>query len=157
MTITLLYATYSNSTALASEDLKAELEKLGHSVQLEQISEVSVEAVEKAEVLVLASPSWDYNGQQGMPHEDFLNFHEAHPNLKLTDTPLAIMGLGDSSFTFYCGAVDHLWAWFGKEGGAKQLIDPLKIDQYYVNEDEAKVSIAAWAQQLDSALKQTPI
>lgn len=153
MNIFLLYATYSNSTALASEDLKMELEKFGYKVDLKQISEISPEEMQKAEFLLLASPSWDYNGEQGMPHEDFLTFKDANPTLQLANKPFAVMGLGDSSFTYYCGAVDHLTKWFSNFGG-QPIIAPLKIDQYYVNETEAKQAIAEWAVMVDAAIKQ---
>lgn len=152
MQITIIYATYSNSTAIACEDLKAELEKLDHLVTLAQISDIDANELTKLDFFILASPSWDYNGAQGMPHEDFYKFHQTNPQLKLSNSRFAVMGLGDASFTFFCGATEHLSQWF-TEYGAKPIIDPLKIDNYYLNEQQAKVQIADWAKNLDSKLK----
>lgn len=147
MNVTLVYGTYSNSTALAAQDLQVELEKLGHSILLLQAQELTPEVLAKSSFLILASPSWDYNGEQGMPHEDFTQFHQQHPDLQLSGLPFAVMGLGDSSFTYFCGAVDHLTKWF-TQYGAKSMIDSLKIDQYYIDENAAKEAIAGWAQAL---------
>lgn len=152
MQISIIYATYSNSTGLATELLETELTKMGHVVSRAMISTITSEALQQTEFLVLASPSWDYQGQQGMPHEDFTKFHEANPDLDLNGKPIAIMGLGDSSFTFFCGAVDHLTEWF-ESYGALTEVEPLKIDQYYFNESAAKSQVIAWATEVDAAAK----
>ncbi len=152
MQISIVYGTYSNSTGLATELLESELIKMGHTVARMLISCATPAALQAAEFLVIASPSWDYQGQQGMPHEDFTKFHETNPNLDLNGKPIAIMGLGDSSFTLFCGAVDHLTQWF-ESYGALTEVEPLKIDQYYFDEAHAKQQILAWAKDVDAAAK----
>lgn len=152
MHISIVYATYSNSTGLATELLEAELTKMGHTVSRTMIGNTTAEALQQSEFLVIASPSWDYQGQQGMPHEDFSTFHEANPELNLNGKPIAIMGLGDSSFTFFCGAVDHLTEWFESYGAITE-VESLKIDQYYFNESAAKAQVVAWATEVDAAAK----
>lgn len=152
MSITIVYATYSNSTGLATELLEQELVQLGNEVQRVMVNQATPETFTAAKFLVLASPSWDYQGEQGMPHEDFTKFHEENPELPVNGKPIAVMGLGDSSFTYYCGAVGHLTEWFESYGAITQ-VEPLKIDQYYFNEPKAKEQIVAWAKQIDAAAK----
>lgn len=152
MQISIIFATYSNSTGLATELVEAELVKSGHTVTRTMINLTTPEALQAADFLVIASPSWDYQGQQGMPHEDFTKFHEANPDLDLNGKPIAIMGLGDSSFTFFCGAVDHLTQWFESYGALTEA-EPLKIDQYYFNEALAKEQVVNWAKTVDAAAK----
>lgn len=156
MQITIVYATYSNSTALACEQLCQLLTNAGHSVSLQTATETTKDTLLKPELLVLASPSWDYNGQQGMPHEDFLTMQQAVGDVALQGKLTAILALGDSSFTYFCGAADHLTKWLADHGG-KAVVPPLMIDQYYANEATARQQIADWSTQLLDALatKQT--
>ncbi len=137
MKITLVYATYSNSTALAGEHLASLLKTAGHTVELLTANEATAEALQQPDLLILASPSWDYSGEQGMPHEDFTDLQLRLGNtFTLSGKPTAIMALGDSSFTYFCGAATHLTQWLTEKGG-KEVLPPLKIDQYYANEQAA--------------------
>ncbi|MBP7876199.1 flavodoxin domain-containing protein [Candidatus Woesebacteria bacterium] len=152
MTATVLYATYSNSTALASEHLVDLLKAAGHTVELLTASEATAEALQQPDLLILASPSWDYDGEQGMPHEDFTDLQSRlGDTFALSGKQTAIMALGDSSFTYFCGAATHLTHWLTEKGG-KEVLPPLKIDQYYANEQAAQQQIADWSKSLLSAV-----
>lgn len=151
MMITLIYATYSNSTFLASELLSKELTANGHTVALHTAAEATLELLQQSEVLIFASPSWDYNGEQGMPHEDFTALQARLSDAALNNKLVAVMALGDSSFTYFCGAADHLSTWLAEKGG-KEVIAPLKIDQYYANEQAAQQQIADWSKALHSKI-----
>ena len=147
MQISIIFATYSNSTALACDVLAAELTAAGHTVQQETAAAATLESLQKPDLLILASPSWDYNGEQGMPHEDFTALRARLDAVSLANKPTAVMALGDSSFTYFCGAATHLRTWLEEKGG-KTVIEPLKIDQYYANENLAQEQIKAWGKQL---------
>lgn len=143
MQVTIIYATYSNSTALATEFVQEWLKKAGHEVQRVLVAEATAEMFQSPDLLILASPSWDYNGQQGMPHEDFEPVQARLGDLRLDGKPTAVLGLGDTNFTHFCGATEHLTEWL-QARGATAVVAPLKIDQYYVNEAAAKEQILAW-------------
>jgi flavodoxin len=150
MNISIVYATYSNSTLLASEVLKNALTAQGHVVSLHTAADATSEALTTPELLILASPSWDYDGQQGMPHEDFAALQQRVGAVGLNGKPTAVLALGDSSFTYFCGAADHLTEWL-KTNGASEAAAPLKIDQYYADEVGAQKLIADWATTLMTA------
>ena len=153
MNIVLVYATYSNSTFMASEVLAEQLRAVGHTVTVELARTAQAGALLLADAVILASPSWDYNGQQGMPHEDFEQFATHLSGSDLTQKPVAIMGLGDSSYQYFCGAVGHLEKLVTNLNG-KLIVPSLKIDQYYMNEPAATQQITAWAGSVNQVLSQ---
>ena len=150
MKLTVIYATYSNSTALAAEYLAQQLRVHGHQVELIRAAETEEATFADADGIIFASPSWDYNGQQGMPHEDFTILQQRLPKLPVRGKKLAVMGLGDTSFTYFCGAVDHLHTWLQDSGG-ELTTEALKIDGYYADEVKAQQQIAAWAEKIQTA------
>ena len=147
MNITIIYATYSNSTALASEYLAKVFRDAGHTTSVVTALDSAIETFQDPDLLILASPSWDYNGQQGMPHEDFSTIQPRLESVSLKGKPTAVMALGDSSFTYFCGAATHLSQWLTGKGGV-EAVSPLKIDQYYANEALAQQQITDWSKQL---------
>lgn len=155
MQISIIYATYSNSTYMAAEYLAQQLSSLGHTPSIIQAREATVDALQQAQVIILASPSWDRDAEQGMPHEDFDVFAQKLKDTKLPNKPMAILGLGDSSYTFFCGAVTHLQKLITALT-AEECVPALKIDGYYMNEQAAQSQIQAWATQLHTKLT-TPV
>lgn len=147
MQITIVFATYSNSTAIASQHLFNSFQSAGHTPLLVEAAQATVETLESPDILIFASPSWDYNGQQGMPHEDFTALQERLAQTKLDGKPTAVLALGDSSFTYFCGAAGHLTAWLKDKGGA-EIIPALKIDQFYANEVAAQQQIDDWSKEI---------
>lgn len=137
---------------MAAEHLAEQLRQAGNTLQLAQAKEVTSEMLKEADAVILASPSWDYHGQQGMPHEDYQDFAQNISGVDLGEKPMAVMGLGDSTYQFFCGAVAHLEKQVAELNG-KLVVPSLKIDQYYMNEAAATQAIADWAAQLASALK----
>jgi flavodoxin len=151
MIITIVYATYSNSTFLASEQLSKELTAIGYTVALYTAAEATLELLQQPDLLIFASPSWDYNGEQGMPHEDFTAMQARLSDVALNNKLVAVMALGDSSFTDFCGAATHLSTWLAEKGGT-EVVPPLKIDQYYANEQAAQQQIADWSKAMQTKI-----
>lgn len=154
MQISIVYATYSNSTSSAVEILSSELAARGHEPQILPAREATPEQLQKSDVVILASPSWDHSGHQGMPHEDYDEFIQKMQNCKLEGKKCAVMGLGDSNYTYFCGAVDHLEKLLNTMGGSLTL-PSLRIDQFYVFEGESTVQIKNWAAQLVNTINKS--
>jgi flavodoxin I len=154
MNVLLVYATYSNSTYSAAEIASTELKDAGHTVEIVLARETKPEQLQAADLVILASPSWDYFGDQGQPHEDYLVFNKTMADTTFPDKKFAILGLGDSTYTYFCGAVEHLQATVEKLQG-KLIVESLKIDQYYINEVTATQQIKEWARNVSSTLQQS--
>lgn len=151
MNILLIYATYSGSTMSASQVLSDTLAEQGHQVSMQLVTETTADQLTQAEALILASPTWDYNGHEGMPHEDFLPFMEQHKDLKMPGKPVAILGLGDQNYSHFCGAVGHMEEYVrGLE--MNLVVESLKIDQFYMDEPGNTEKVKNWGASLSAAL-----
>ncbi len=151
MKVLLLYATYSNSTLLASQVLADEIKAAGHEVNLQLVKETDVDRWGNYDLIILASPSWDFNGQQGLYHEDFIELKPKLAERNWPDKKFAVMGLGDHTFTYFCGCVEHLEDMV-KDVQGKLVIPSLRLDQYYLNETVCQNQIKEWAKVLLSRI-----
>ena len=66
--------------------------------------------------------------------------------IKLNGKPCAVFGLGDSSYTYFCGAVAHLEAFIKRTGGTL-TVPSLKVDGFYMK-PEASENIMKWANEV---------
>lgn len=149
MKILIAYATYSGGTQIASEFVKEKLEEKNHQVDLKMINEISAENFDIYDLLIFASPSWNYDGKEGQPHQDFMIWMGNNQSLDLKGKKIAVFGLGDSSYTYFCGAVDILVEFFKSHNG--EIIDePLKIDNYLFDMEKNNKLIEEW---LNKAIK----
>ncbi len=147
MKISILYATYSNSTYTAAEVLSEALQQTGHEVTISLVNTATAQTLAAADLTIFASPSWDYDGKEGQPHEDFFHFFSKLSDATITPFSYAIMALGDSNYTYFCGAAEELETLANAIGGT-QHGETLKLDQYYLNETLCVESIKTWAKQL---------
>lgn len=151
MRIFVVYATYSNSTFLATKILETELVKAGHQVTLSLVAETAVDQLGNFDLVIFTSPSWDNNGVQGLPHQDYDGFREKLAETTFPGHKFAIMGLGDSTYTYFCGAVTHLEKMVEKMQGTL-VLPSLKLDQFYIYEQERTQEIKDWATALSAKL-----
>jgi len=123
----------------------------GHQVTLKQVMETTPDDIKNAPAVILGSPSWDFNGMEGMPHEDYVPLLEQLKTMTFDGKPFAVFGLGDSSYTHFCGAVDHLEE-FVKTVKGKLLLPSLRIDKYFSDQTKHMEAITAWAKSLVTQL-----
>lgn len=150
MKILIVFATNSGSTQAACEVAKNILTVNGANATTLEAKSADTQEISKNDILILASPSWDYGQLEGQPLEDMTNFLKKLEGTNLLkDKPVAILGLGDTGYTHFCGAVEIMEAKV-KELGGKIITDSLKIDRYYTQPDGPQ-KVATWAQQLARA------
>jgi flavodoxin I len=142
------YATYSGSTQAASQIVTDELSLLGISPTVKMAAETTEEDIAGNDLIIFASPSWDANGLEGQPHEDFLAMHERFSGKAFEGKQFAVLGLGDSSYTHFCGAVDHLEEYI-KEWHGKLAVPSLKIDGFYYKPENPD-KVKEWAKSLST-------
>ena len=146
MNILLLYTTNSGSTQTAADIVKSDLTAAGNTVTMKNPKSSTFDEVKSADLIIIASPSWDYEGKEGQPHEDFNNLLKEFEGKTLADKSFAILGLGDSSYTHFCGAVD-VFEESIKKLSAKLIIPSLRIDRYYQNHDAPQL-VKSWTKSL---------
>lgn len=158
MNILLVYATNSGGTLMASQTVTDILTQKGHTVILKEAAETTPDDVINAAFVLLASPSWDYENAEGMPHEHFVALMKGLEGLPagkagktLENKPFAIVGLGDKSYTVFCGAVDHFET-LVKNLKAKLVVPSLRIDGYFYDQTGNTQKITDWTNQLASSL-----
>lgn len=150
MNILLVWATNSGTTQTVAYMIDDALKAAGHTVISKEARNTTPEDFTPAQVIILGSPSWDFDGNEGFPHEDFLPLMEKLKTGSLAK-PFAIFGLGDSSYRIYNGAVDHLEK-FVKDVTGTLLVPSLRIDKYYSDMDGNNAKIKAWIEELKKKL-----
>ncbi|MBI4067205.1 flavodoxin domain-containing protein [Candidatus Gottesmanbacteria bacterium] len=147
MNILLIYASNSGGTFLSSGIIVDVLKKHQHSVVVKNVREADPSEIGNYDLIILGSPSWDYQGKEGQPHQDYLPFLEKAKDKNFPGKPFAIYGLGDSSFAYFTGAVDHLEN-FVKNIGGKLITTSLRIDGFYFDQENNEKKVTDWAEDL---------
>lgn len=149
MNILIVYATYSGGTQAACEFLTRTLSDNGHQVTMKMVNEISFDETLNYDLRIFASPSWDYEGKEGQPHQDFIDFINKSEGKSFNGKQSVVLGLGDSSYAHFCGAVPIIEEFIKKSGGILKT-DSLMIDGYLFNMDANNVKISDWAKKLTS-------
>ena len=159
MSILILYATNSGGTQIVCEIIAKVLEDKGHTVKTVNVRGGDPELMNTAEAVVLASPSWDYHGMEGQPHEDMRDFinkaeknrFEGKPFDFAQGKPFAVAGLGDLSYMYFTGAVDKMEK-FVKEAGGTLSLPSLRIDGFFFDQERCEAITRKWAEELAASL-----
>lgn len=117
-----------------------------HAVTIKEAKDAGPDDLTAASFVILGSPSWDYNGLEGQPLPEMEEFIDRCKNIQLEGKPFAVFGLGDSSYTYFCGAVTYLEA-FVKRAKGILVLPSLKVDGFYMK-PEAGGQITKWADEL---------
>ncbi|MDO8451884.1 MAG: flavodoxin domain-containing protein [bacterium] len=146
MTILIVFATNSGGTQEAVGLVEETLKSLHFTVSVKPALQALPDDITSSNAIILASPSWDYGNEEGQPHEDFFPFMKLCEGKVFEGKPFAILGLGDSSYTKFCGAVDHLET-FVKTLHGTLVVPSLRIDGYYSRHDNPD-KVKAWTNTL---------
>jgi flavodoxin I len=147
MNTLIIYATYSGGTETAVNILSEALKTSGAKVDLKNPIQTDSDEMTKYDQIILASPSWDTDGKEGQPHEDFFPFMKKNSGKIKDGTKFAIMGLGDSSYPHFCGAVTELEHFVSDNKGILTTAS-LKIDGFFFNQDKYTKDILDWSKKL---------
>jgi len=150
MNILLVFATNSGTTQTVAQLIADTLTGAGHTVTVKEARLAAPEDFTTPQTILLGSPSWDFDGNEGFPHEDILALMEKMKGSTVAK-PFAIFGLGDTSYKFYNGAVDHLEKFVTEIHGAL-AVPSLKIDKYYSDVEGNNGKITAWVEELKKKL-----
>ncbi|OGG08907.1 hypothetical protein A2154_02900 [Candidatus Gottesmanbacteria bacterium RBG_16_43_7] len=147
-----VFATFSGSTQLAAKTVQESLSEHHLETVIKNVSQTTPGDLGQYDVVVLCSPSWDYNGQEGMLHEDYIPFMESAKGQFFSNVKFAVVGLGDSSYTKFCGAVAHLEKFIADLKG-QLMVESLKIDGFFYDQGGNTQKVKTWTDQLAGKLQ----
>jgi len=138
MKILINYATVSGNSAMLAEQLNNKLKEMHSDIEFvhKDADDCKGEDYNQYDLVLFVSSSWD-DGDLNMIAEDYLNQLAGVEGKKF-----ALIGLGDSSYTHFCGGVDKVEAAL-KEKGAVIVGSVHKIDGFI--EDPIVDGAVAWA------------
>jgi flavodoxin I len=143
MNVLQIYATNSGSTQLATDIVAQALRTRGATVTVKNASEATPDDLKSPDLIILSSPSWDYQGQDGQPHDDMMRFIGLSEGRILENKPFAVFGLGDSSYPHFCGAVDVMEQFVARMKG-KLIVPSLRIDGFFFNQEKHTETLKTW-------------
>ncbi len=157
MTTLIVYATNSSGTMLAAELASRVLQAANHTVTLKRANAVDPGDFKLYDLVVLGSCTWGLviNGQwmQGQLQNHMYDLQqklvtEQHifPGKKF-----AVFALGDSSYTHFCAAADHLQGLVNDLGG-ELIAEPLRIDGWFFRPKQNEKLLTDWAGSVAAAM-----
>lgn len=151
MKILIIYGTNSGGTQQVGTIISEELQKKKHSFVLMNARDADFETMTNHDLVIFGSCTWELvtpkKRFEGTLQADFLDFRDKLKGKELVGQKFAVFGLGDSSYTNFCIAANHL------EGMVRQLkgvlvAEPLKIDKFFFKLEENRKKIRTWAKKL---------
>ncbi len=146
MKILIVYATYSSGTLTTSEIIMSELQQNAHEVTVVNVADIDPIVFNQYDLILLGSPSWWNDNQDGMPHHLFLHLFKKMEGMTVTKN-FAVFGLGDSAYARVCGSVDHLEEFVHKIKG-QLVMESLRVDSFYFDREKNDTLIKEWAGKL---------
>lgn len=155
MNILLVYGTNSSGTALVAETVASRLTAAGHRVTVKHARDASTDDLRQpVDCIVLGSCTWERFTPEGKRLEGQLQQH-MYALLESADVNprqrFALFALGDSSYTDFCAAADHLedavQRWMGH-----LVIPTLRVDSYFFDLPRNRERVNAWSDELINKL-----
>ena len=123
----IIYGSTTGNTEFTAETIEEYLSNSSYTVKTMNVSDVDVDVLkEPHDLYLLGCSTW---GEDEIElQEDFEPFFDDLKNgLSLDNKKFAIFGCGDSSYEYFCGAVDVIEELVEKLG-AKVVCESLRID-----------------------------
>lgn len=146
-TLTILYGSQTGNAKGVAESIKAQALGKGLQVQLLSMSDFKPKQLKKETHLIIVTSTLG----EGEPPENAVDLHgqlKAGKLGKLDGLKFAVLGLGDSSYEFFCQAGKDFDA-FLEKAGAERAFARADLDVDY------RAAAAEWAEQAVSALAVT--
>lgn len=150
MKILISYATNSGSCFLVAERIQKILAP-AHTVVVQLAAKTTPDDIEKNDCIILGTPSWSVEGHEGYPQESMLKLLRAGSNHNFPSKLFALYGCGDNSYTFFCGAVDHLENFVISVKG-QTVLESLRLDSYFFELKRNNDLVDAWTQKIAKKL-----
>lgn len=141
--VLIVYGTTTGNTEVVAEQITNVMQKNGHDVTTKNVVDATVvELANGYDLTLLGSSTWGDDEIEFQ--EDFEPFYNELDKADLKEKKVALFGCGDSSYEYFCGAVDLLEEKM-EELEAKVVGIPLRIDG---DPDSFSSEINDWATEL---------
>jgi len=141
----IVYGSTTGNTEGVSDDIAKVLEGGGHSVEILSAADVTVENMaEGYDAVFLGCSTW--GDDEIELQDDFIPLFDDLDKAGLSGKKVAVFGCGDSSYEYFCGAVDVIEEKAEQLGGV-MIGDTLKIDG-----DPDSDEVNSWAETMMSKL-----
>ena len=126
-TALVIYGSTTGNTESVADTIASDLSNADYTVKKINVSDVDVDILnETFDLYLLGSSTWGDDEIEFQ--EDFTPFYEnMNGDLNLSGKKFAVFGCGDSSYEYFCGAVDALEERLNKLG-ASLVCESLRID-----------------------------
>ncbi len=151
MNVLLVYATNSSGTQAVSEIIGQAMRQAGHRVVTKRAYEPGANDFIHYDLVILGSCTWErFDGKvrlEGQLQQHMYALVQQLQGHTFRQQKFAVFGLGDSSYTSFCAAADHLEKFVQHLGGTT-LVPTLRIDSYFFDLIENRRRAEDWAQKL---------
>jgi len=151
MKIRIIYGSNSGSTRAASELMQQFFVKSGHIVVIQGALETVLEDLTGSDLTIIGSCSWDrFEGKErfhGQLQQHWFELQNRIGTKKFLGQKFAIFGVGDSTYTHFCGAADELESLLQNWQGT-QVGQTLRLDSYFFEPERCEREIQAWVRTL---------
>ncbi len=142
-----VYGSTTGNTEIAATRIADILQQSGVTVTVKNVIDAKVKEIGNGyDITLLGVSTWGDDSIEFQ--EDFEPFYEQLDEARVEGRKVALFGCGDSSYEFFCGAVDELEA---KMQSLEAIIvnTPLRIDG---SPDDADADIVAWARNVSELI-----
>lgn len=145
--VLIVYGSTTGNTETVANDIAGIIKGAGHAVTvLDAGSAKAAGLCAGYDCVLFGCSTW---GDDAIElQDDFIPLFDAFDSIGASGVKVASFGCGDSSYTYYCGAVDSINEKLEQLGG-KMIAQGLKIDG---DPSDASDDIEAWAKAVAAAL-----
>lgn len=145
--VLIVYGSTTGNTAYTAEVLDRVLAGAGNSVKTVDAAQAAADGLcEGYDAVLFGCSTW--GDEEIEMQDDFIPLFDSLESSGVKGKKTAVFGCGDSSYTYFCGAVDEIEKKL-EELGAELVTDGLKIDG---DPHTAKEDIESWGKDVIKSL-----
>lgn len=138
----IVYGSTTGNTETTAELIEKTLAAKGLTVTLKNVTDATIDELGNFDLVLFGCSTW---GEDEIElQDDFIPYYEELEKAPLSGRKVAVFGCGDSSYTYFCGAVDAIEDKV-RDAGGNLVTDGLKIDG---EPDDFKGDITDWAEEV---------
>lgn len=157
MKILIVYGTNSSSTRVAGEAMQEVWLRAGNSVILRSAHDIQPNELNAFDLVTFGSGTWELitpkRRFEGQLQQHFIEFKNRLAGKTFPGKQFAVFGVGDSSYTNFCIAANHLEA-LVKQIGGMQVGPTLRVDSFFFDQNANDKKICSWAQNILKLVRQ---